>query len=176
MARMLTTVRGRGRRGAIVGGHGTTVRGVGRVTVGIDIGTTSVKAVAADADGAVVRRGAASPTRSSSPTPDRFEHDPVEAWSAGVLEAWRRVRADDVAAVTVAAMVPSLCGVDDAGEPVTPGLLYGDGRGAPGGTGVDGEAVGFARVAGGEHRRRPASGRPRRWPTTPCAASAPSTP
>ena len=53
-----------------------------------------------------------------------------------------------VAAVTVSAMVPSMCGVDSAGAPVTPGLLYGDARGRGVGTGAeatDGEAVGFAR-------------------------------
>ena len=53
-----------------------------------------------------------------------------------------------MAAVTVSAMVPSLCGVDDRGIPVTPGLLYGDARGradAAADGGVAGEIVGFAR-------------------------------
>ena len=101
------------------------------VTVGIDIGTTSVKAVAADDDGEVLAR-CRIPHDLVAPTPDRFEHDPAQAWSAGVLEAWRQVRAgleQPVAAMTVAAMVPSMCGVDAAGRPVTPGLLYGDARG-----------------------------------------------
>lgn len=101
------------------------------VTVGIDIGTTSVKAVAAGDDGEVLAR-CRIPHELVAPTPDRFEHDPAEAWSAGVLEAWRQVRAGlprPVAAVTVAAMVPSMCGVDAGGRPVTPGLLYGDARG-----------------------------------------------
>lgn len=118
-----------------------------QVTVGIDIGTTSVKAVAADAGGAVVAR-ARVPHDLVAPNARRFEHDAAAAWSAGVLEAWRQVSGGlDVAAVTVAAMVPSLCGVDAAGRPVTAGLLYGDARGeAPGGaTGIEGEAVGFAR-------------------------------
>lgn len=101
------------------------------VTVGIDIGTTSVKAVAADADGAVLARTRI-PHRVVSPDPGRFEHDPSEAWIDGVLAAWDAVRAGagrPVAAVTVSAMVPSLCGVDSSGAPVTPGLLYGDARG-----------------------------------------------
>lgn len=109
------------------------------VTVGIDVGTTSVKAVAADADGTVLAR-ARIPHRLLAPSPDRFEHDPAEAWSAGVLAAWREVSAGlDVAAASVAAMVPSLCAVDDAGRPITAGLLYGDRRG-----GGSDEAVGFA--------------------------------
>ncbi len=123
------------------------------VTVGIDIGTTSVKAVAASADGEVLARGRI-PHRLIAPGPERFEHDPAEAWSAGVVEAWRRVSAGrPVAAVTVAAMVPSLCGVDEEGIPVTPGLLYGDARGAGAdtadGSGVDGEVLGFARWLAG---------------------------
>lgn len=120
------------------------------VTVGIDIGTTSVTAVAADADGVVVAR-ARIPHRLVAPHPGRFEHDAQQAWVNGVLTAWRQVRAgvqQPVAAVTVSAMVPSMCGVDAAGAPSTPGLLYGDarGRGAGSGTGApQGEAPGFAR-------------------------------
>jgi xylulokinase len=123
---------------------------VGPCTVGIDIGTTSVKAVAADERGDVVAR-CRIPHALVAPTPDRFEHDPAEAWSAGVLDAWHRVSTErQIAAVTVAAMVPSMCGVDGDGRPVPPGLLYGDRRGATGGpraggAGVDGEAAGFAR-------------------------------
>ena len=102
------------------------------VTVGIDIGTTSVKAVAAEADGNVVAR-ARIPHRLVAPDASRFEHDPQEAWVDGVLAAWDQVRAGaperSVAAVTVSAMVPSMCGVDSAGMPVTVGLLYGDARG-----------------------------------------------
>ena len=121
-----------------------------QVTVGIDIGTTSVKAVAAGDDGTVLSR-ARVPHRVVAPSPDRFEHDPQQAWIDGVLAAWRDVRTgagQPVAAVTVSAMVPSMCGVDSAGTPVTPGLLYGDarGRGIGSGTGAtEGEAVGFAR-------------------------------
>ena len=57
------------------------------VTVGIDIGTTSVKAVAADADGNVVTRTRIA-HRVVSPDAGRFEHDPGEAWIDGVLSAW----------------------------------------------------------------------------------------
>ena len=123
---------------------------MGEVTFGIDIGTTSVKAVAADADGQVLAR-ARVPHRVVAPSPDRFEHDPQQAWIDGVLAAWNSVRValdQPAAAVTVSAMVPSMCGVDSVGTPVTPGLLYGDGRGQGVGSGTgatEGEAVGFAR-------------------------------
>ncbi len=125
------------------------------VTVGIDIGTTSVKAVAADGDGAVLAR-ARIPHRVVSTDPGQFEHDPQGAWIDGVLGAWDQMLAGtadrSIAAVTVSAMVPSMCGVDSAGTPVTVGLLYGDARGRGVGTGTeatDGEAVGFARWLAG---------------------------
>ena len=101
------------------------------LTMGIDIGTTSVKAVAVDEHGSVLAR-VRIPHRVEAPDPGRFEHDPKQAWIDGVLAAWDVVRSEagrPVAAVTVSAMVPSLCGVDAAGVPVTPGLLYGDARG-----------------------------------------------
>jgi xylulokinase len=102
------------------------------VTIGIDIGTTAVKAVAADADGRVTAR-ARIPHRLRVPTPDRLEHDADEAWRRGPLAALDQVRqrvpGPEVRAVAVSAMVPSLTAVDAAGRPVTAGLLYGDERG-----------------------------------------------
>lgn len=141
------------------------------VTVGIDIGTTSVKAVAAEGDGEVLAR-ARIPHRVVSTDPGRFEHDPQAAWIDGVLGAWDQMLAGaadrSIAAVTVSAMVPSMCGVDSAGAPVTPGLLYGDARGrtpasadgvsgsrsgseddSDANRGIEGEAAGFARWLAG---------------------------
>lgn len=101
-----------------------------RVTVGVDIGTTSVKAVAADDDGTVVAR-ARVPHPLHARHAGELAHDAARAWRAGVLEAYRQVAEGlEVAAAQVAAMVPSLCAVDEAGVPVSDGLLYGDARGA----------------------------------------------
>src|SRR3954465_10751979 len=94
-------------------------------TVGIDIGTSSVKAVAADADGNVVARSRI-PHQFHVPSPLRFEHDAAEAWVAGPRRALEALGDIAPRAVSVAAMVPSLTAVDDDGVPVTPGLLYGD--------------------------------------------------
>jgi xylulokinase len=101
------------------------------VTVGIDIGTTSVKALAVDGEGNVVARARVE-HEVRKPAPDQFEHDADKAWRRNVRKAYKSV-ADglDVAAVEVAAMVPSLCAVDRRGRPLTPGLLYGDVRGGP---------------------------------------------
>ncbi len=98
------------------------------VTIGIDIGSTAVKAVAADADGRVTAR-ARVPHRLRAPTPNRLEHDAEAAWRQGPLAALDQLDCRDARAVAVAAMVPSLTAVDPAGTPVTPGLLYGDERG-----------------------------------------------
>ena len=99
------------------------------MTLGIDIGTTSVKAVAADDDGTVVAR-ARVPHEVRSRVPGELEHDIDTAWRAGVLAALAAVgEGRDVAGVEVSAMVPSLGAVDADGQGVGPGLLYGDHRG-----------------------------------------------
>ena len=102
------------------------------VTIGIDIGTTAVKAVAADQDGRVVAR-ARIPHELRVPAPDRLEHNADEAWRRGPLAALELLARPDALAVSVSAMAPSLTAVDAAGTPITPGLLYGDGRGRRGG-------------------------------------------
>jgi xylulokinase len=99
------------------------------VTIGIDIGTTAVKAVVAAEDGRVAVR-ARIPHRLRVPAPNRLEHDADEAWRRGPLAALQRLApGPDVRAVAVSAMVPSLTAVDSAGTALTPGLLYGDERG-----------------------------------------------
>jgi len=99
------------------------------ITVGIDIGTSSVKAVAADADGYVVASSRI-PHEIQIPAADRFQHDATAAWRDGPVAALAALHLDDApAAVSVASMVPSLTAVDADGVPRTPGLLYGDGRG-----------------------------------------------
>jgi len=114
--------------------------------VGLDIGTTSVKAIAADDDGNVVAR-ARVPHELRIPTPSRMEHDAAQAWRAGPIAALRELGDLDIAAVSVAAMVPSLTAVDGEGTPILPGLLYGDDRGGTammGNPAESGELVRFA--------------------------------
>jgi xylulokinase len=101
---------------------------VSEVTVGIDIGTGSVKAVAADADGEVVA-WARVPHQLQIPAPNRMQHDADEAWRRGPRTALDRLGNVGARAVSVAAMVPSLTAVDGDGVPRMPGLLYGDERG-----------------------------------------------
>src|SRR5580704_11137316 len=121
------------------------------ITVGIDIGTTSVKALAVSEEGEVLAR-ARVPHRVIHTSAEHMEHDARAAWRRGPLKALAAVRgaldlADDhrpgaagptpVAGVCVAGMVPSLTAVNRRGIPHTPGLLYGDSRGR-----LDGGPVG----------------------------------
>lgn len=115
------------------------------VTVGIDIGTTSVKALAADGDGQVVAN-VRIPHELRVPAPGRFEHDAAAAWRDGPVRALAELGREDIAGVSVAAMVPSLAAVDADGIPRSAGLLYGDERGHTGSAGTpaeSGELVAF---------------------------------
>ncbi len=103
------------------------------VTVGVDVGTTSVKAIAADAGGRVIAQVRV-PHRIVTPEPDRLEHVADQAWRNGPRRAFRRIAAAvseqgmETAGVAVASMVPSLTAVDATGRALLPGLLYGDVR------------------------------------------------
>ena len=118
------------------------------ITVGIDIGTTSVKALAVTEDGEVVARSRV-PHRIIHSSGDHMEHDALAAWRRGPRRALAAVKqaitrshaatngatsAVRVAGICVAGMVPSLTAVDRRGIPRTSGLLYGDIRGRTGGT------------------------------------------
>ncbi|HEX3795376.1 MAG TPA: FGGY-family carbohydrate kinase [Acidimicrobiales bacterium] len=113
----------------------------GSVTVGVDIGTTSVKAVGVDEKGQVLARSRVAHSI-VAPEADQLRHDARRAWRLGPRKAYADVVAQlaaqgdgDVAGVAVAAMVPSLTAVNRQGVPILPGLLYGDVEGRPGGGG-----------------------------------------
>ena len=121
---------------------------MGTVTVGLDIGTTSVKAAAFDDDGNVVARGRV-PHRVVVPRPDYLEHDADQAWRRGPRRALAQLGDVDAKAVAFSTMVPSLTAVDRRGRPLSPGILYGDARGltdqAFRGPGGDGSMLGILR-------------------------------
>lgn len=116
------------------------------VTIGIDIGTTSVKAVIASEDGTVlgsVRLDHAERSLTKSTKFGRVEHDAARVWRESVLEAATGLArlasqaGHRVIGLNVAAMVPSLCAVDSTGVPLGEGLLYGDDRTVGGLRGAD---------------------------------------
>ena len=96
------------------------------VTVGVDIGTTSVKALAVDEKGQVVARSRV-PHSIVAPEPDVLRHDAKKAWRAGPRKAFEQVTAqleaegNSLAGVAVASMVPSMTAVGRQGVPVAAG-------------------------------------------------------
>jgi xylulokinase len=112
-------------------------------TVGVDVGTTAVKAVAVDAEGQVVAR-ARVPHRVGTATVDSLEHEVARAWRRGPRRAFAEVSSrleGDPAGVVVTSMVPSITAVNRRGTPLLPGLLYGDERARPA-AGTDDEGPG----------------------------------
>ena len=140
------------------------------VTIGVDVGTTSVKAVAVDGEGRVVARSRV-PHGVMAPEPDILRHDAKRAWRAGPRKAFAHVReqleghgAHRLAGVAVASMVPSLTAVSRQGVPLLAGLLYGDREGRPAATpgtetvllpGTMPDAEGFLRWASADGPRGP---------------------
>jgi xylulokinase len=94
--------------------------------LGIDVGTSSVKAVLATAEGEVVAR-AAHDHDVSMPRPGWVEQDPDADWWAGAIAVCRRLlpaRAP-IAAVCVSGMGPCMAACDALGTPLRPAMLYG---------------------------------------------------
>ena len=146
------------------------------VTIGVDIGTTAVKAVAADDDGNVVASVRVDHDV-TVPEPGVLEHDARVAWRDDVRRAVAEVAASaragghDVAAINVAAMIPSACPVDAAGVPIGPGMLYGDRRATGGNAAANPSESGeMARMLGWLSTRYPdAAGY---WPAQAVASAA----
>lgn len=113
------------------------------VTVGVDVGTTGVKAVVVTADGRVLgEAGQEYPT--SFPAPNAAEQDPSDWWaaSAAVMRAaLSRAGAVEVAAVGVSSQAPTVVVVDADGEPVRPALTWMDRRGVSECARLDGAEV-----------------------------------
>ena len=99
------------------------------VWLGLDIGTQSARALAVTANGEVV--GAGSRPLNSRRSGTRHEQDPEEWWlaiAAASAEALQTVPARAVRGVAVDATSGSIVLVDRKGSPLTPGLMYDDGR------------------------------------------------
>ena len=101
------------------------------VYVGLDLGTSGLKAVAVDGDGqALARAGAGYPT--ARPEPGASEQDPTD-WLAAAGSACRAVVAQlpagaRVAAIGLSAMLPTLVTADAQLRPTGPALTWEDAR------------------------------------------------
>lgn len=97
------------------------------LTIGIDVGTSSSKAVLVDASGAVIRAGRRD-QGVSRPRPGWVEQDAVEAWWTQACELLGELVGDDadrIAAVAVSGLGPCVLVAGGDGVPLRPAILYG---------------------------------------------------
>jgi len=108
------------------------------LVLGIDVGTTSTKAVLADPRDGRVLAQASEPVVLSSSHPGWAEADPAQWWAnlarlvPAVLEAASAggalVTASDIVAVATTGMVPAVLAVDGEGRPLRAAILQNDAR------------------------------------------------
>ena len=98
--------------------------------LGLDAGTSGVKAVVVDARG-TVRSSATTPLTLSTPRPGWAEQRPQDWWTAATVSVRRAVRAAKgmrVAAVGLSGQMHSSVFLDARGSVIRPALLWCDGR------------------------------------------------
>ncbi len=93
--------------------------------IGVDLGTQSVRAVLADADGTVLAR-AARPLVSHRDGP-RHEQDP-QSWLDAVDAVLAEVAGPDIDGIAICSTSGTFLLTDEQGRPVTPALMYDDAR------------------------------------------------
>jgi xylulokinase len=104
-----------------------------RLALGIDIGTTAVKALALDADTGTFATATADSHQLRSLHAGWAEEDPAD-WLRGTVQAVRRLGADsgvqlgDVGAIGVSGMVPAVVTLDAARRPVRLSIQQNDAR------------------------------------------------
>lgn len=100
--------------------------------LGIDIGTTATKAILCDVEGRILAEAEA-PATLRSPYPAWAEEDPEEWWQnlprviQGCLERAGK-RAEEIGAVGVSGMVPTLILLDERGQVLRPSIQQNDAR------------------------------------------------
>jgi xylulokinase len=117
--------------------------------LGLDIGTSGVKAILVAESGDVVA-SATMPLTMSTPQPGWAEQDPAAWWAATreAIRAVRRARPDDrIAAVGISGQMHSSVFLDRAGDVIRPALLWCDGR-------TTAECAEITERVGGESRLR----------------------
>src|SRR5215203_2793228 len=100
------------------------------LTIGIDLGTQSVRVVLVQEDGTVTSSGSA-PLSSKRYDEVRHEQDP-ETWWVAVAQATREAGRDlgdtEVAGLAICSTSGTILLTDDHGRPLTPAIMYDDGR------------------------------------------------
>ena len=103
-----------------------------KALMGIDVGTTSTKAVIFDCQGVEIARAVSSPYHNLTPKPGWVEQDPEEIWNALVdtIRSTSRQAGKDVkiTAISMAVQSGSLLLADSTGQPIYPLVTWLDGR------------------------------------------------
>jgi xylulokinase len=94
--------------------------------VGLDVGTSGVKALAVSPDGEVVGSAEVGYPL-STPRPGWAEQDPEDWWRA-TQEALEALGARDVAGIGLSGQMHGLVALDGAGDVVRPAILWNDQR------------------------------------------------
>ena len=100
--------------------------------LGIDLGTTEVKAGLVTLDGRLLGLARAGYRTDTDPSSGRAEQDP-EAWWGAVITIVRKLAPEagaEVVAIGLDGHGPSLVAVDDDGRPTRPAIIWSDGRAA----------------------------------------------
>lgn len=117
--------------------------------LGVDVGTSGVKAILVSPEGNVVA-GAVTPLTLSTPRPGWAEQEPA-AWWAAAVESMRAVRSARpnaaIAAIGISGQMHSSVFLDRAGDVIRPALLWCDGR-------TTAECAEITEKVGGEERLR----------------------
>jgi len=118
------------------------------VVLGLDVGTSGVKAILVDASGEV-RAATTTPLTLSTPQPGWAEQDPADWWSACLTSIRNVLQQHDarVLAVGIAGQMHSSVFLDAGGRVVRPALLWCDGR-------TTAQCAEITRLVGGEEQLR----------------------
>ncbi|HEX6036622.1 xylulokinase [Longimicrobium sp.] len=121
----------------------------GALFLGLDVGTSGVKAILVARDGEVVA-SALTPLTMSTPHPGWAEQDP-DAWWEATVASIRRLRGErpdaDIGGIGISGQMHSSVFLDRAGNVIRPALLWCDGR-------TTEQCAEITRRAGGEDRLR----------------------
>ena len=97
------------------------------VLVGLDVGTTGVKAIAITPEGAIVARGVSGYSL-STPRPGWSEQDPEDWWRAAEAAVAEVSTGHEVAGIGLSGQMHGLVALDGAGRVVRPAILWNDQR------------------------------------------------
>lgn len=101
-----------------------------RYVLGIDVGTTGLKAVALERERGIVAQ-AELPHELLSPHPGWAEEDPERWWEttvAAIRKLLETIPPEEIGAIGVSGMVPAMVLLDETGKPVRPSIQQNDAR------------------------------------------------